>query len=315
MNVSKKTELLVTAKDIEEMNLLIDAGADALLIGGGIYGLRARGNFTSEKIKQAANIAKEKEKKLYVMMNALFHNDMLIGLEEFISTISDYKIDAIVFEDPAIFTLAKKINPNIPLHLSSGTMITNSYMINFWTNKGISRAELARELSLDEVMGIKKNVEIEIQIQVHGMTSIFHSKRKLLTSYLRHIERDNIEELINDELFLREHERPDNRYPVIEDNHGTHIMNDQEICMIDYIPQIIDAKIDSIKIEGILHSTEYLIKVTKIYRKAIDKAYNGESIDGLYEQIKAIQPKNRPLNTGFYFKEQIYPDMIISPLE
>lgn len=306
MDVNKKTELLVTAENIEEMNLLIDAGADALLIGGSSYGLRARGNFTLEMIMQASKIAKEKEVKLYLMINALFHNEMLAGLEEFINTVSHYKIDAIVFEDPAVYTIAKKINSEIPLHFSSGTMVTNSQMINFWANKGIVRAELARELSLDEVMKIKKNVNIEIQIQVHGFTSIFHSKRELLTSYLSHLGRENIEELIKDELFLKEHERPDNRYPIIEDNQGTHIMSDQEICMINYIPQIINAKIDSIKIEGVLHQTDYLVKVTEIYRQAIDKSYTEECIDGLYEQIMAVQPKNRPLGTGFYLKEQIY---------
>jgi len=306
MILKKKPELLVAAKNLEELVLLINAGADAILIGGGNYGLRARGNYDLDMIRESTIIAHKSNVKIYVMMNALLHNGLLGGLEEYIKEITAFNVDAILFEDPAVYYSFKKISSHLALHLSSGTMVTNSYMVNFWAEKGICRADLAKELSFEEIAQIKKKVPIEVQVQIHGATPIFHSKRKLLTDYFKYLNRESTTDISEEYLFLREHERQQERYPVFEDFHGTHIMNDHDICMVEYIDKFIDLGIDSLKIDGVLHSTEYLVKITEIYRSAIDKALNNEDFSESIEQIKALQPLNRPLGTGFYFKEQIY---------
>ncbi|OEF98910.1 peptidase U32 [Vulcanibacillus modesticaldus] len=304
----KKPELLITAKNLDEIKYLADSGADAFNIGGDIYGLRVAGIFTLEMIKEAVKIAKEKQKKIYVMMNAILHNDSLNGLEDYLTKLVEYDVDGIVFGDPAVFITAKEIAPDLQLHLNTETTITNAETINFWAKRGVTRAVLARELSLEEVIDIKNKVNIEIQVQVHGLTCIFHSKRSLLTNYFEHLGYNKLlpQESRKKQLHLREKKRPDERYPIFEDSHGTHIMSDHDICMIEHIDKFIGAGIDSLKIEGILHSTDYLVNVTKLYRKAIDNVLSGKENGYLVEQIKKIQPKNRPLNTGFYFKEQIY---------
>lgn len=303
---AKKPELVVTAKDLDELTQLIDAGADAVTVGTEKYGLRITGDFSLDMIKEGVEIAHSKNAKVYVLINALLHNDALVDLDEYIKKLSEYNVDAIVFGDPAVLVIAKTVAPEISLQWNTETTATNFTTVNYWATKGIERAILARELSLTEVIDIKNNVNIDVQVQVHGMTCIFHSKRSLLNDYLDHIDDDTERDLSKEgKLFLREHKRPDENYPVFEDIHGTHIMSSSDICMIDHLKKFIEAGIDSLKIEGIYQTTEYLVEVVKLYREAIDN-YDDEKLVQLLGRIKAIQPKNRPLETGFYFKEQYY---------
>lgn len=307
MNANKKPELLVTARNLEELALLIDAGADAIAVGNEIYGLRITGSFTLEMIKEAVELAHSKEVKIYVLMNALLHNEALDGIDEYIEELARLNVDAIVYGDPAVLVTAKELAPNIPLHWNTETTATNYETVNYWATKGISRAILARELSLEEVIEIKQNVKVDIQIQVHGLTNIFHSKRNLVENYFEHTNNIvNMDASKERNMFLKEHQRPDENYPVFEDRHGTHVMSSHDICMIQHLDQLLSAGIDSLKIDGLMHSIQYLVKVTELYRKAIDLAVKNESTEGLFEQILKIQPSNRPLTTGFYYKEQYY---------
>lgn len=307
MEAVNKTELLVTAKNLEELELLIISGANAVTIGSSKYGLRLPGDFSIEMIRKGIEIAHGKGAKVYILMNSLLHNQSLTGLEEYIKKMAEYEVDAIVFGDPAVFLTVQKVAPSLTLHWNTETTSTNYQTVNYWAEKGVQRAIVARELSLDEVIDIKQKTNIEIQAQVHGLTTIFHSKRNLISNYLEHTGKDEIKKKSGDsELYLREHKRPDEKYPVIEDIHGTHIMSNHDICMIEHIDKFIGTGIDSLKIEGIMHSTEYLVKVTKVYRLAIDEAYQNKKAENLFGKIKAIQPENRPLDTGFYFKEQRY---------
>lgn len=307
MNANKKPELLVTARDLEELELLIEAGTDAIAVGNEVYGLRITGSFTLEMIKEAVELAHSKDVKLYVLMNALLHNEALDDIDEYIEELATLNVDAIVFGDPAVLVTAKELAPNISLHWNTETTATNFETVNYWASKGIKRAILARELSLEEVLEIKENVKVEIQVQVHGLTNIFHSKRNLIENYFEHTDnQENMGVSKKRNMFLKEHQRPDENYPVFEDRHGTHVMSNHDICMIQHIDQLLSAGIDSLKIDGIMHSTEYVVKVTELYRKAIDLAVNNESTGELFEQIRELQPSNRPLTTGFYYKEQYY---------
>ncbi|WP_453994792.1 peptidase U32 family protein [Bacillus nitroreducens] len=308
----KKPELLVTPTCVEDIEPLINAGATAFIIGEQRYGLRLAGEFSREDIVKAVEIAHARDAKIYVSMNALFHNDKVPELGDYIEFLRDSNVDAIIFGDPAVLMTAREVAPEMKLHWNTETTATNWYTCNYWGRKGAKRAVLARELNMDAIVEIKENAEVEIEVQVHGMMCMFQSKRSLIGNYFEY--QGNVMEIENrkkeKDMFLFDKERG-NKYPIFEDENGTHIMSPNDVCIVDELEEMIDAGIDSFKIEGVLKSTEYLIEVTKIYRKAIDLCVENrdeyEDIkDDLLEQLEELQPINRPLDTGFYFKETVY---------
>lgn len=306
------TQLVVTAKDVEEAERLVKAGADALVIGDEQYALRPAGYFSREMIMETVPIAHGQGAKVYVLVNALLHNEDIVGLEDYIEFLKKAGVDGVVYGDPAVLVTVKRLAPQMELHWNTEMTVTNSTTANFWGRKGATRAILARELNLDEVLEFKRNSQIEVQVQVHGMSCIFHSKRELLTSYYSHqgknLEKEDHSMVRN--LFLKEETRDDTRYPLYEDTKGTHMMSPADICMIEWIDLVLEGGIDAVKIEGLMKSTEYNEKVVAIYRKAIDSYYaNPEefTVDLTWKvEIEAIQPPLRPLDTGFFFKEQIF---------
>lgn len=310
--VMKKPELLVTPKSVEDIPSLIEAGADAFIIGEQRFGLRLAGEFTKEDVKQAIEIAHKHGKKIYVAMNAIFHNEMVPMLGKYLKYLSDVKVDAVVFGDPAVLMVAREVAPQLKLHWNTETTATNWYTCNYWGRKGAKRAVLARELSMDAIIEIKENADVEIEVQVHGMTCMFQSKRTLLGNYFEYqgkaLKIENRSQ--NENMFLFDPER-NNKYPIFEDINGTHIMSPNDMCIIDELGEMIDAGIDSFKIDGILQTSDYILEVTKKYRKAIDlcienNAEYEEIKENLLEEIEALQAKNRPLDTGFFFKETVY---------
>ncbi len=308
----EKPELLVTPKSVEDIIPLADAGADAFVIGEQRYGLRLAGEFLKDDVKKAIVLAHEKGKKVYVTMNALFHNEKVDELPEYIKFLQDAKADAIIYGDPAVLMAAREAAPNMKLHWSTETTGTNWYTCNYWGRKGSKRAVLAREINMDAIIEIKEHAEVEIEVQVHGMTAMFHSKRSLLGNYYEYqgksLEIENRKQEHN--MFLHDKER-ENKYPIFEDENGTHIMSPNDMCIIDELQEMIEAGIDSFKIDGILKSSEYILEVTKLYRKAIDLCVEDadqydDIKDDLLNAIEEIQPANRPLDTGFFFKETVY---------
>ncbi|MED4530808.1 peptidase U32 family protein [Metabacillus fastidiosus] len=308
----KKPELLVTPGELADIEKLIEAGADAFIVGEQKYGLRLAGEFSRDDIKQTVQIAHKAGKKVYVAMNAIFHNEKVDELADYLSFLNEISIDAVVFGDPAVLMTAREVAPDMKLHWNTETTATNWYTCNYWGRKGAKRAVLARELSMDAIIETKDNAEVEIEVQVHGMTCMFQSKRTLLGNYFEYqgkaLEIENRRQ--NKNMFLVDDER-DNKYPIFEDENGTHIMSPNDICIIDEIEEMMEAGIDSFKIDGILKSSEYIVEVTKKYRQAIDlcaednEKYN-EIKDDLLEEIEEIQPINRRLDTGFFFKETVY---------
>ncbi|WP_071460219.1 peptidase U32 family protein [Bacillus massilinigeriensis] len=308
----KKPELLVTPTSVEEISRLAEAGADAFLIGEQKFGLRLAGEFSREDVKKSIELAHAKGKKVYVAMNAIFHNEKVHALEEYISFVSEAGADAVVFGDPAVLMAARAAAPNLKLHWNTETTGTNWYTCDYWGRKGAGRAVLAREISMDAVLDIKEHASVEIEVQVHGMSCMFQSKRSLLGNYFEYqgktleIEKKKQQR----DMFLHDKER-NNKYPIFEDENGTHIMSPNDICMVDELQEMVEAGIDSFKIDGILKSPDYMETITKIYRKAIDLAAEDEERyeeekEKLLEEAESIQPKNRPLDTGFFFKETVY---------
>jgi U32 family peptidase len=308
----KKPELLVTPLTVNDILPLIEAGADAFVVGEQRYGLRLAGEFNREEVQKAIELAHSKGKQVYVAMNAIFHNEKIEELGDYIQFVSKAKADAIIFGDPAVLMSARETAPDMKLHWSTETTGTNWYTCNYWGRKGAKRAVLAREINMDAIVETKENAEVEIEVQVHGMSCMFQSKRSLLGNYYEYqgkvmeIENRNMDK----NMFLHDNER-ENKYPIFEDENGTHIMSPNDICIIDELQEMLEAGVDSFKIDGILKSPEYILAVTKAYREAIDlfsedpDAYEDKK-DELLAAIEDIQPDNRSLDTGFYFKETVY---------
>ncbi|WP_423407490.1 peptidase U32 family protein [Heyndrickxia sp. MSNUG] len=308
----KKPELLVTPVSVNDIIPLAEAGADAFVVGEQKFGLRLAGEFSRDDVKTAVELAHSKGKEVYVAMNALFHNEKIELLGEYLTFLKEINVDAVIFGDPAVLMAAKEHTPDLKLHWSTETTGTNWYTCNYWGRKGAKRAVLAREINMDTIVEMKENAEVEIEVQVHGMMNMFQSKRPLLGHYFEYqgkaMEVENRKKEQN--MFLHDKER-ENKYPIFEDENGTHIMSPNDICIIDELTELVEAGIDSFKIDGILKSPEYILEVTKLYRKAIDLAveepdqYEDEK-EGLLAAAEEIQPPNRPLDTGFFFKETVY---------
>jgi len=309
----KKPELLVTPQSIEHITALLEAGADAFVIGEQKFGLRLAGDFTVAQVEEATKLIHAAGKKVYVAVNALFHNDRLDALDDYLVQMQRIGVDALLFGDPAVIIAVRENNVTIPLHWNPETTATNYFQVNYWGERGSKRAVLARELSVDEVIEIKENTKHEIEVQVHGMTCMFQSKRSLLGNYFLYrdeaMEIENRKE--NKNMFLHDKERK-NKYPIYEDMNGTHIFSPNDMCIIEELNELFEAGIDSLKIDGVLQTFDYTVTVTKLYRQAIDTYFDqGEDAyddikSELFEQIEAIQPALRPLDTGFIYKETVY---------
>lgn len=306
----RKPELLVTPTKVEDIHPLIDAGADAFVIGEQRYGLRLAGEFNRRDVQKAIEIAHEKGKKVYVAMNAIFHNDKVDELSDYLQFLKEQNVDAVIFGDPAVLMAAREVAPGLPLHWNTETTATNWFTCNYWGKRGAKRAVLAREINMDAIIEMKENAEVEIEVQVHGMTAMFQSKRSLLGNYFEYQGNENELDKQHKNMILHDKERA-NKYPIFEDENGTHIMSPNDICIIDELQELLEAGIDSFKIDGILHTSEYIIEVTKLYREAIELFFEDSNLyddkkGELLEKIEDIQPKNRPLDTGFFFKETVY---------
>ncbi len=309
----KKPELLIPAGSLEVLKVAIDYGADAVYIGGQKFGLRAKaGNFTLEEMVEAADYVHGAGKKLYVTVNIFAHNDDIEGVKKYFNDIREYglheKIDAFIISDPGIFTLARQILPEIEIHISTQSNNTNYLTYNFWYNQGATRVVAARELSLKEIRTIRDNIpeDMEIEAFMHGAMCISYSGRCLLSSYFtgRDANKGACTHPCRWKYSIVEEKRPGEYLPIEEDDRGTYIFNSKDLCMIKYIPEMIEAGINSFKIEGRMKTALYVAVVTRTYRQAIDDYFESEERyrsrqDYYDEEISACT--FRQFTTGFYF--------------
>jgi U32 family peptidase len=316
VSILDKPELLISAGSMEELEAYIDAGASAILIGESRFGMRLPGSIGQEELGRAAALAHSRGARLYVSANKIMDNDMLAGLPDYLRAVVDAGADALVFGDPAVLVALKSSGLSIPLHWNAEMTTTNYVTANYWATKGAVRAVLARELNMDQVLEFKRNTHLQIQVQVHGMTNIYHSKRSLVRSYKDHLRSEEKEALFQGEaqadrnLVLVEAERRDERFPVYEDENGTHIMSSSDICMLESLHELMEGGIDSLRIEGLLKSRQYNEVVLRNYRKAIEAycvdpdSYRFE--EAWLDEIRELQDPNRELSFGFFYKEQVY---------
>ena len=315
----RETELLVPASSLEVLKVAVIYGADAVYIGGEVYGLRAKAkNFSKEDMIEGIKFAHEHGVKVYVTSNILAHNEDLEGVKEYFRELKEIKPDALIIADPAVFMLAKEICPDIERHISTQANNTNYGTYKFWYELGAKRVVSARELSLKEIKEIRANIpdDLEIETFIHGAMCISYSGRCLLSNYFtgRDANHGECTHPCRWKYAVVEEQRPGEYLPVYENERGTYIFNSKDLCMIEHVPDLLDSGIDSFKIEGRMKTALYVATVARTYRKAIDDCKESEekylaNLDWYKEQISACT--YRQFTTGFFYgkpseESQIY---------
>ena len=305
----RKTELLIPAGSLDVLKTAVIYGADAVYLGGEAFGLRAKAkNFTNEEIMEGIKFAHDHGVKVYITANILAHNDDLAGVEEYFEELKTIRPDALIISDPGVFAIAKRVLPDMEIHISTQANNTNYGTYLFWHELGAKRVVSARELSLKEIKEIREHIpeDMEIESFIHGAMCISYSGRCLLSNFFtgRDANQGACTHPCRWKYSVVEETRPGEYMPVYENERGTYIFNSKDLCMIEHVPEMIDAGIDSFKIEGRMKTALYVATVARTYRKAIDDYLeNPEKYKANMEWYKEEIGKctYREFTTGFYF--------------
>lgn len=315
----KKTEILAPANSLEVLKTAVEYGADAVYIGGEMYGLRAKAkNFSAEDMKKGIEYAHSRGKKVYVTANITAHNRDLEGVRAYFHELKEIKPDALIISDPGVFSIAREVCPEIDIHISTQSNNVNYMTFRFWKDQGAVRVVTARELSLDEIGDIRDNIpeDLEIETFVHGAMCISYSGRCLLSNYFtgRDANLGACTHPCRWKYYIMEEKRPGEYLPVEENERGTYIFNSKDLCMIEHIPELVKAGIDSFKIEGRMKTALYVAVVSRTYRRALDDYFEDpekyeKNIPYYKEEIAKCT--YRQFTTGFFFgptthESQIY---------
>ena len=302
--IKPKTELLAPAGDLERLQMALHYGADAVYLAGTQFGMRAAaGNFTFPELKLATELAHANGAAVHMTCNTLPREDELSQLPEFLEQAQDAGVDAFIIADLGVMAAAEKYAPKVSRHVSTQLGVINSATANVLFDMGADRVVLARETPMEDIRKIRANTpkELEIEAFVHGAMCVSFSGRCLLSNYLtgRDANRGACAQPCRWKYHLVEEKRPGEYFEISEDN-GTHIMNSRDMCMIEHIPELIDAGVTSFKIEGRMKSAYYAAAVTNAYRHAIDYAQKGEALPQVWiDELNKVS--HRPYCTGFYY--------------
>lgn len=307
--VMKRPELLIPASSLEVLKTAVVFGADAVYIGGEAFGLRAKAkNFSPDEMREGIAFAHEHGVQVHVTANILAHNYDLEGAKAYFKELAKMKPDAVIVADPGMVMLAKENCPDIAIHISTQANNTNYMTFRFWYEQGIRRVVCARELSLAEIKGIRDNIpeDMEIESFVHGAMCISYSGRCLLSNYFtgRDANHGACTHPCRWKYAVVEETRPGDYMPVYENERGTYIFNSKDLCMLEHIPEMLEAGIDSFKIEGRMKTALYVATVARTYRRAIDAALaGGEAYEKILPWCREEISKctYRQFTTGFYF--------------
>ena len=265
-------ELLAPAGSLEKLRVAVHYGADAVYLAGKQHSLRARAaNFSEHELRQGVDYAHTHGVKVYAALNIFAHNNDLDELANSLAFLADAGVDACIVADPGVIRLAKQHVPAMPLHLSTQANVTNLEHARFWEEQGLRRLNLARELSLQEVEAIRAAVDCELEVFVHGALCISYSGRCLLSSYFtgRDANQGDCAQPCRYSYALVEEKRPGQYFPVVEDERGTYIFNSRDLCLLRHLPVLVQAGVDSLKIEGRMKSVGYVGAVVHLYRQAL----------------------------------------------
>ena len=305
----RKPELLIPASSLEVLKVAVIFGADAVYIGGEAFGLRAKAkNFSWEEMKEGIAFAHKYGVKVYVTANILAHNRDLKGVRTYFQELKEVCPDALIIADPGVFMLAKEICPEIERHISTQANNTNYLTYRFWKEQGAKRVVSARELTLSELRELRANIpeDLEIETFIHGAMCISYSGRCLLSNYFtgRDANQGACTHPCRWKYAVVEETRPGEYFPVYENERGSYIFNSKDLCMIEHIPELLEAGIDSFKIEGRMKTALYVAAVARTYRKAIDDCLRSQELyrqnmDWYREQIGGCT--YREFTTGFFY--------------
>ena len=305
----RKTELLIPAGSLEVLKTAVVYGADAVYIGGEAFGLRAKAkNFSNQEIREGIRFAHERGVKVYITANILAHNEDLAGAEAYFKELGEIGPDALIISDPGIFDIARRILPDVDIHISTQANNTNYGTYQFWWRLGAKRVVSARELSLQEIRQIRENIpeEMEIESFIHGAMCISYSGRCLLSNFLagRDANHGACSHPCRWKYAVVEETRPGEYMPVYENERGTFLFNSKDLCMIEHVPEMMEAGIDSFKIEGRMKTALYVAAVARTYRRAIDDYLEDpekyrKNLEWYKEEIGKCT--TREFTTGFYF--------------
>ena len=305
----RKPELLVPASSLEVLKVAVTFGADAVYIGGEAFGLRAKAkNFSMEDMTEGIRFAHEHGVKVYVTANILAHNDDLDGARAYFEELKAIEPDALIISDPGMFTIAREVCPEIDIHVSTQANNVNYMTFLFWQRQGATRVVTGRELSLKEIREIRDHIpdSLEIETFVHGAMCISYSGRCLLSNFFtgRDANRGACTHPCRWKYSVVEETRPGEYMPVYENERGTYIFNSKDLCMVDHLPDLVDAGVDSLKIEGRMKTALYVATVARTYRKALDDLEKGREV---YEQNLPWYEQQitgctyRRFTTGFFY--------------
>lgn len=306
----EKIELLAPAGDLEKLKTAVDYGADAVYFGGELFSLRAgAGNLSVSEMEEGIAYAHAKGVRCYLAMNIFAHNEDILPLEDYLIKIKALDIDAFIVSDPGILVLIKEAIPDAEIHISTQANMTNYKTAQFWQKQGVKRIVLARELTFEEINSLRKELppEMELEAFVQGAMCISYSGRCLLSNFMieRDANRGQCAHPCRWKYALVEEQRPGEYYPIEEDERGTYILNSRDLCMIEHIPELVQAGITSAKIEGRMKSSFYVATIVSAYRKAIDAYYDDPEHyvfrEEWMEELKKVS--HREFTTGFYFDQ------------
>ncbi len=299
-------ELLAPAGDLEKLETALAYGADAVYVGGECYGLRAQaGNFTLDGLSQAVAVTHARGRRLYLTLNAYLRPQEMPALAGYLEALRPLGIDAYIVADPGVLALVRRIDPQRPLHLSTQANSTNAEAVRFWQAAGVSRVNLARELTLEEIRIIHAATGAELEVFVHGALCVAYSGRCLLSAALtgRSANQGACTHPCRWSYVLTEESRPGEHFPIEEDERGTYVMNSRDLCLIEHLPDLLAAGVNSLKVEGRMKSRYYVAAVTRVYRAALDRYLadpDGYTFDPVWRQ-ELEKVSHRPYDRGFLF--------------
>lgn len=301
-------ELSSFAKDLAGLKVALESGADSVYIGGQTFGMDTISNkFSKEELEEGIKFAHERNKKVYVTISLLPHNNDFVKLEEYLLKLNDIKVDGLILCEPGTLEIVRKVTPNMKVHMGIQANIYNYETARFYYDLGVKRVVIAKELALKDIIEIRKNAPLDLEIEafVHGSMVMSYSGRRLLSNYMTSKDAGKYDE--EKHYNLVEEKRPGQYCPIYEDEGGTIFYGAKDLCMIEFIPELIKSGVTTLTIEGHLKSNEYTEEVIKIYRKAIDEFINNpdnwQFDKNWLEELKNID--HRDLTTGFYLEENI----------
>ncbi|MFW0861605.1 MAG: peptidase U32 family protein [Dethiobacter sp.] len=300
----KKPELLAPAGELEKLKMAVLYGADAVYLAGRHFGMRAfAGNFTEAQMQEGIAFVRRYGAKIYVTLNIFASNNDIRQLPAYLQKLSRIGVDALIIADPGVFSLAREVVPEIPIHISTQANTTNWQSARFWHEMGAKRVVLAREVTLPEIAEIRNRTEVELEMFVHGAMCWAYSGRCYLSQHLagRSGNRGECAQACRWKYSLMEEKHPGKYMPVFEDDRGIHILNARDLCLLAYLPDLLKAGVDSFKIEGRMKSAYYVATVTRVYRQALDAFFadpqNNVCNPLWHDELHKVS--HRPYSSGF----------------